>query len=105
MVFALNFNISNLFRKFEICRKLVQNHGLTPLLLGEIFRPQNYLKYYCKVAEIRAKLCYSAKTFIFRANFESLKLVEKSSKTVGQKPFTFYRYFSISKFRHNFTLN
>ena len=40
MLFGSNFHILALFRKFENGRKIVKNHGLTPLLFGEIFRPQ-----------------------------------------------------------------
>ena len=43
---------------------------------------KNYLKYNCKVLQNRGKLSYSLQTFIFRAYFESLKLVEKSSKSM-----------------------
>ena len=40
MLFDSNFHIIALFRKLEIGRKIVQNHGLTPLLFGDISRPQ-----------------------------------------------------------------
>ena len=40
MLFDSNFHIFDLFRKFEIGRKIVKNHELTLLLFGEIFRPQ-----------------------------------------------------------------
>ena len=40
MLFGPNFHISALFRRFEIGRKIVKNQRLTPLLFGEIFRPQ-----------------------------------------------------------------
>ena len=36
-LFGLNFYILGLFGKFEIGRKIVKNHGLTPLLFGKIF--------------------------------------------------------------------
>ena len=36
MLFGRNFEILGLFRKFEIGRKIVKNHGLTPVLFGEI---------------------------------------------------------------------
>ena len=42
MLFGQNFHISGLFRKFQIGRKIIQNHGLTHLLFGEIFRPQKF---------------------------------------------------------------
>ena len=38
---SLNFRILSLRRKFEMGQKFVKNHGLTPLLLGEIFRLRN----------------------------------------------------------------
>ena len=40
MIFDPNVHILGLFRKFEVGRKIVKNHGLTPLLFGEIFRPE-----------------------------------------------------------------
>ena len=40
MLFGSNFHIFGLFRKFKIGRKIVKNHELTPLLFGDIFRPQ-----------------------------------------------------------------
>ena len=40
ILFGPNFHISTLFRNFEIGRKIVKNQRLTPLLYGEIFRPQ-----------------------------------------------------------------
>ena len=41
MLFGPHFHIFTLFRKFQIARKIVKNHGLTPLLFGEIFPLQN----------------------------------------------------------------
>ena len=41
MLFGRNFRILGLFPKVEIGRKIVENHGLTPLPFGEIFRPKN----------------------------------------------------------------
>ena len=41
MLFCRNFRILGLFPKVEIARKIIKNHGLIPLLFGEIFRPQN----------------------------------------------------------------
>ena len=46
------------------------------------FDLKNYLQFYCKVVQIKEKLCYSIQTFIFGVYFESFKLVEKSSKTM-----------------------
>ena len=43
MVFGPNFHSLLVFRKFEIGRNVVKNHGLTPLLFGEIFRADKYL--------------------------------------------------------------
>ena len=40
ILFGLNFHIFALFRNFQIGRKIVKNHGLTPLLIGEIFQLQ-----------------------------------------------------------------
>ena len=40
MLFGRNLYIFGLFRKFKIGREIVKNHGLTPLLFGEIFRPE-----------------------------------------------------------------
>ena len=52
MLFGPNVYILAIFGKFEIGLKIVKNHGLTPLLFGEIFHLNNYLKYYCKVPQM-----------------------------------------------------
>ena len=44
MLFGPYFHILALFRKFEICQKMVKNHGLTPLFFREIFRPLKLLQ-------------------------------------------------------------
>ena len=66
MLFGRNFHILGLFRMFEIGREIFKNHGLTPLLFGEIFRPQKLSGIWVyEVPEIRTKVCYSGETFIF----------------------------------------
>ena len=41
-LFQLHFHILSLSRQFEIGPKLVENHGLTLLLFGEIFLPRKF---------------------------------------------------------------
>ena len=38
--YAINCHISSLFRKLKIGQKIVKNQRLTPLLFGQIFRPE-----------------------------------------------------------------
>ena len=74
MLFGLNFHIDDLFRRFEIGRKLVKNQSLTPLLRSNFSISKPHFR--CKVPEIRAKRYYLAWTFMLMAYFEDLKLVE-----------------------------
>ena len=75
--------IWHLFHKFKKPRKVVKNYGLTRLLFGKFFDIENYLQFYSKVLQTRVELYYLSQTFMFGAYFKSLKLVEKSSKTMG----------------------
>ena len=71
--------------------------GYPLFFLVKFFVLKNYLIYYCKVLQIRAKLSYSAETFIFSAYFESLNLAEKWSKSHGLTPLLFGQIFRPQK--------
>ena len=83
MLFCRNFHILALFRKFEIGREIVKNYALTPLLFGEIFRPQKLSKIWVWSPWDKGKSMLFGRNFHILGLFRILKLVEKSSKTMG----------------------
>ena len=56
---------------------------LTPLLFGEISDIQICNQFCLKMTEINGKGQHMVQTFLFLDYFDSLKLVEKSSITMG----------------------
>ena len=103
MLFGGNFHILCLFRKFEIGWKIVKNHGLTPLLFGEIFHLKITAKLHPKVSEISRKRRYMVETFLLRGYLDTLKLVKKS---LNDMRYSFYILvkFPTFKFWLNFFL-
>ena len=65
MLFGSNFHILALFRKFENGRKIVKNHGLTPLRFCEISGTQKSTSFQFKMTEISSELKYLVETFEF----------------------------------------
>ena len=59
--------------------------GYFDLLFGEIFEVQISNEFCLKMTEIGVKRPYIVWTFLFWGDFDSLKLVEKSSETMGNR--------------------
>ena len=53
---SLDKTFINLFRNFENGGKIIKNHGLTPLLFGDIFDLQISPQLSCKSTQIKPKL-------------------------------------------------
>ena len=79
MLFGGNFHVLGLFRKFEIGRKIVKNHGLTPLLFGEIFDLKITAKLHPKMSEISRKRKHVVETFL-RGYLGYFEISQKVSK-------------------------
>ena len=61
-----------LFRNFDIGRKIAENHGLTPLLFGEIFPPKKFIKISLQ------NYSFKSKANLFRLNLYILSLFRQS---------------------------